>query len=264
MKFRFALLALLLSLSVEAQVTGGKIISSMTYSTQRMWGSESLSGTFKYEYDPQQRLTALTVLNKKNLDDVTKYSIKYVPNKMTISRVGGMRVMELELDAKGRLSKGTLNTGLPILPLQYDYQMKYSDDGYLIRKSLYLGGQIKSVYQYTYENGNLKGAINTYIHDTKYEHPNYSFEYYPEENKSNFNFVFAFDDNRKNEVLPLYALPDNLIGKGSKNLVKKIILTMRSGTKYTYEFGYEVNADDLVTKMTVFLESTEHTFHYKY
>lgn len=246
----------------SAQVGSNNYISKLSYflnvkidDSGEFQGDVNLvAGTIKYEYNQLMALSALTVSNKINLDDVSKINIEYTTNKISVTNKANNTIQNSNLDNFGRLSTLSYSTGKFPTPFPYEYKLKYSSDGHLERVSSYGNEKLKRTHELTYQNGNLVKIENSFYNEfTADRTPDYYFEYYDEPAIENWNLEFSFlvDVNVNFGKCFLFGFPGKLLGKQSKRLLKTITVNNKGIWQEVYAINYKRDEKGMIKAIIV-------------
>lgn len=236
---------------VNAQTLPKRYISSITYNISSGFREKEKKGVIKYEYDVYKRLSGLALYNGNNLNDVKKFKFKYSFTNLSIMNTATQVGQNSTLNTDGRLSVLNYSYGDSREPYGYEYKFKYFSNGFLERVNSYSDSKLIEVHDFTYEDDNLSKIINSFYLPRRGTY-DYYFTYYDEPAIDNYNLVFSFYQDLNSYEFPLYAVPSKLIGKQSKNLLKKVtIYNTRTSDEWILNITYEKTSEGLIDKMIV-------------
>jgi len=191
--------------------------------------------TMKYQYDNKFRLTSFTIFNKQNLNDVKRFSLQYLTNKIVMTSKGtayGDSPQTLYTDVDGHVKEVTSSAIMQQdYFFDYNYKFTYSIRGYLERLNMYSRGDktLQYIYQVVYDNGNisdLKTTFNAGRGDGK--GIDFSMTYYDKESVLNMNFLLQILYTQKNLYGDYLAdrmflgIPGELFGVQNNRLIASI------------------------------------------
>ena len=236
-------------------------------------------GTTKYSYDVNGNLISIKTFDKYDLTNVRKFDFSHSLNKTIITQPNGVTGF-LTLDAQGRVIEANYYSALleHSQTFPYIYKFKYSADGYLVRITSYYYDsfakdpdpqQIHTIYQLNYENGNLISMKTVYVDDSDYVAPDYDFTYSDKIATPNWNPTIGLFINQQTDKYPLYAIPNNLFGKQSKNLLKTISQKVPGDYNVeteisVYNISYSFNSDGSVSQIIIPRGDVNSTFNLTY
>ncbi|QEC77822.1 DUF4595 domain-containing protein [Mucilaginibacter ginsenosidivorax] len=191
--------------------------------------------TMKYQYDSKYRLTSFTIFNKYNLNDVKRFTLQYLPNKIVMTSRGteyGDSPQTFKTDLNGHVKEIT-SAAWSSKEYFFDYIWKftYSNAGYLERINMYSRGDksLQYIYQVMYDSGNisdLKTAFNAGQPDNK--GIDFAMTYYDKESVLNMNFILQMLYTQKNLYGDYLAdrmflgIPGELFGVQNNRLIASI------------------------------------------